>query len=43
MLPAKGEGFFRPTYIDDLVRGIALAVSTKEAAAKFLTFPVRVI
>ncbi len=31
MLPAKGEGFFRPIYIDDLVRGIALAVSTKEA------------
>ncbi|MDA8903598.1 NAD(P)-dependent oxidoreductase [Porticoccaceae bacterium] len=31
MLPAKGEGFFRPIYIDDLIRGIALAVSTKEA------------
>ena len=31
LLPAKGEGFFRPIYIDDLVRGIALAVSTKEA------------
>lgn len=31
MLPAKGMGFFRPIYIDDLVRGIALAVSTKEA------------
>jgi nucleoside-diphosphate-sugar epimerase len=34
MLPAKGEGFFRPIYIDDLVRGIALAVSTKEAAGE---------
>ena len=34
MLPAKGEGFFRPTYIDDLVRGIALAVSTKEASGE---------
>jgi nucleoside-diphosphate-sugar epimerase len=31
LLPAKGEGFFRPIYIDDVVRGIALAVSTKEA------------
>tara|TARA_B110000046_G_C13021971_1_gene411728 strand:- start:2266 stop:3243 length:978 start_codon:yes stop_codon:yes gene_type:complete len=31
MLPAKGMGFFRPIYIDDLVRGIALAVCTKEA------------
>ena len=29
MLPAKGQGFFRPIYIDDLIRGIALAVSTK--------------
>ena len=34
MLPAKGEGFFLPIYIDDLVRGIALAVSTKEAAGE---------
>lgn len=34
MLPAKGEGFFRPVYIDDLVRGIALAVSTKEASGE---------
>ena len=25
MLPEKGEGFFRPIYIDDLVRGIAMA------------------
>ena len=34
MLPAKGEGFFRPIFIDDLIRGIALAVSTKEAAGE---------
>jgi len=34
MLPAKGEGFFRPIYIDDLIRGIALAVSTKEASGE---------
>jgi nucleoside-diphosphate-sugar epimerase len=34
MLPARGEGFFRPIYIDDLIRGIALAVSTKEAAGE---------
>lgn len=36
MLPAKGEGFFRPIYIDDLVRGIALAVSTQEASGEIL-------
>ena len=34
MLPAKGKGFFRPIFIDDLIRGIALAVSTKEAAGE---------
>jgi nucleoside-diphosphate-sugar epimerase len=34
MLPAKGEGFFRPIFISDLIRGIALAVSTKEAAGE---------
>lgn len=34
MLPAKGKGFFRPIYIDDLVRGIALAVSTQEASGE---------
>ena len=31
MLPEKGEGFFRPIYIDDLIRGLALAVSCPEA------------
>ena len=34
MLPAKGEGFFRPIYIDDLVRGIALATSHPDAAGE---------
>ena len=34
ILPAKGEGFFRPIYIDDLIRGIALAVSTQEASGE---------
>ena len=27
LLPAKGEALFRPVYVDDLVRGIALAAS----------------
>ena len=34
MLPAKGEGFFRPIYIDDLVRGIALAAHHPDAAGE---------
>ena len=34
MLPEKGEGFFRPIYIDDLVRGIALAASHPDAAGE---------
>tara|TARA_B100000287_G_scaffold426688_1_gene475040 strand:+ start:264 stop:1244 length:981 start_codon:yes stop_codon:yes gene_type:complete len=34
MLPAKGEGFFRPIYIDDLVRGIAMATSHPKAAGE---------
>lgn len=34
MLPAKGEGFFRPIFIDDLVRGIALAASHPNAAGE---------
>ena len=34
MLPAKGEGFFRPIYIDDLVRGIVMATSHPEAAGE---------
>ena len=31
MLPAKGEGCFRPIYIDDLVRGIAMASKHSDA------------
>jgi len=34
MLPAKGEGFFRPIYVDDLIRGIDLAVRHPEAAGE---------
>jgi len=34
MLPEKGEGFFRPIYIDDLVRGIALAVECPQASGE---------
>lgn len=34
MLPAKGEGFFRPIYIDDLVRGITLAAASPNAAGE---------
>ncbi len=34
MLPEKGLGFFRPIYIDDLIRGIALAVSSPEASGE---------
>ena len=34
MLPEKGEGFFRPIYIDDLVRGIATATSHPDAAGE---------
>lgn len=34
MLPEKGKGFFRPIYIDDLVRGIATATSHPDAAGE---------
>jgi nucleoside-diphosphate-sugar epimerase len=34
MLPAKGEGFFRPIYIDDLVKGIALAAQHPDAVGE---------
>jgi len=34
MLPAKGEGFFRPVYVDDLIRGIDLAVRHPAAAGE---------
>lgn len=36
MLPARGQGLFRPIYIDDLIRGIGLAVSTPEAAGEII-------
>jgi nucleoside-diphosphate-sugar epimerase len=36
MLPAKGEGFFRPIYIDDLIRGVVLATACKEAAGEII-------
>ena len=36
MLPAKGEGFFRPIYIDDLIRGIALATASKKASGEII-------
>jgi len=34
MLPAKGEGFFRPIFIDDLIRGIYVAASHPDAAGE---------
>jgi len=34
LLPAKGEGYFRPIYIDDLIRGIVLAVASPAAAGE---------
>jgi nucleoside-diphosphate-sugar epimerase len=36
MLPAKGKGYFRPLYIDDLIRGIALAASSDKVAGQIL-------
>tara|TARA_B100000780_G_scaffold81212_2_gene55420 strand:+ start:5378 stop:6379 length:1002 start_codon:yes stop_codon:yes gene_type:complete len=41
VLPAKGEGFFRPIFIDDLIHGIGLAVSTPEAAGEVLNLSCR--
>ena len=34
ILPAHGEGFFRPVYIDDLIKGIFRAASAAEAAGE---------
>lgn len=34
VLPAMGEGFFRPVYIDDLVRGIVAASLAERAAGQ---------
>lgn len=36
LLPAKGEACFRPVYIDDLIRGIALAASVEGAAGEII-------
>ena len=34
VLPARGEGYFRPTYVDDLVRGIASATVADDASGQ---------
>lgn len=34
LLPARGEGFFRPIYIDDLVRGVMAAASSPQAVGE---------
>jgi nucleoside-diphosphate-sugar epimerase len=34
ILPAQGEGYFRPVYIDDLVRGIVSAADADEASGQ---------
>ena len=36
LLPAHGEGRFRPIYIDDLVRGIALAATSASACGQII-------
>lgn len=36
MLPARGQGFFRPIYIDDLVRGIVLATASESASGEII-------
>jgi len=36
MLPAMGKGFFRPIYIDDLIRGITMAASSDKVAGQIL-------
>ncbi|MFT5923508.1 MAG: nucleoside-diphosphate-sugar epimerase [Paraglaciecola sp.] len=36
MLPAMGKGYFRPIYIDDLVRGITKAASSDKVAGQIL-------
>lgn len=35
-LPAKGKGLFRPVYIDDVVRGIALAAVVEKAGGEVI-------
>lgn len=34
LLPAGGKGYFRPIYVDDLVRGIQLAVASEQAVGE---------
>jgi nucleoside-diphosphate-sugar epimerase len=36
LLPAHGQGLFRPIYLDDLVNGIVLAAEKEEAAGQIL-------
>lgn len=36
ILPAMGKGYFRPIYIEDLIRGIALAASSDKVAGQIL-------
>ena len=36
MLPAKGQGFFRPVFIDDLIKGIKLACHAKSAPGEII-------
>ena len=36
MLPAKGQGFFRPVFIDDLVKGIKLACHAESASGEII-------
>ena len=43
MLPAKGEGFFRPIYIDDLVEVSQWHQSIQILMVKFLIYLARVI
>ena len=36
MLPAKGQGFFRPVFIDDLIKGIKLACHAESASGEII-------
>ena len=36
MLPAKGQGFFRPVFIDDLIKGIKLACNAESASGEII-------
>lgn len=41
LLPANGEGFFRPLYVGDLVKGIALASTVDAAAGEIINLSCR--